>query len=151
MLHETLLQRKLPALLPREDMLQTLQQNIYGVMPAPPDEVVFTVEENVIPKFCAGKAPCHRVTASCTVAGKLFSFPFSAVIPDDGERHPFFVHINFRPDVPDRYMPTEELVDNGFAVLSFCYRDVTSDDGDFTSRKDFFLIFSRLFYKKFCH
>ena len=29
-------------------------------------------------------------------------------------------------------MPTEELVDNGFAVLSFCYKDVTSDDGDIT-------------------
>ena len=30
-------------------------------------------------------------------------------------------------------MPTEELVDNGFAVLSFCYQDVASDDGDFTN------------------
>jgi hypothetical protein len=30
-------------------------------------------------------------------------------------------------------MPTEELVDNGFAVLSFCYKDVTSDDNDFTN------------------
>lgn len=47
--------------------------------------------------------------------------------------HPFFVHINFRSDVPDRYMPTEELIDNGFAVLSFGYEDVTRDDGDFTS------------------
>lgn len=30
-------------------------------------------------------------------------------------------------------MPTEELIDNGFAVLSFGYEDVTRDDGDFTS------------------
>ena len=29
-------------------------------------------------------------------------------------------------------MPSEELVDNGFAVFSFCYNDVTMDNSDFT-------------------
>ena len=46
---------------------------------------------------------------------------------------PCFIHINFRDLVPDRYMPSEELVDAGYAVLSFCYKDVSSDDGDFTN------------------
>lgn len=46
---------------------------------------------------------------------------------------PCFIHINFRNLVPDRYLPAEEIVDNGYAVLSFCYEDVSSDDGDFTS------------------
>ena len=132
MLTEQLAERRLPALQSREAMLDVLQREIYGIMPAPPDAVSFAVEPNVIPKFCAGKAPCHRVTATCRIADKTFSFPFHAVIPTDGKQHPFFVHLNFRPDVPDRYMPTEELIDNGFAVLSFCYKDVTSDDGDFT-------------------
>ena len=30
-------------------------------------------------------------------------------------------------------MPVEEIFDNGFAVFSFCYNDVTSDDGNFDS------------------
>ena len=34
--------------------------------------------------------------------------------------------------MPDRYIPTEEIIDNGFAVLSFCYNDVTRDNNDFT-------------------
>ncbi|MBQ2859273.1 MAG: hypothetical protein IJE82_02830, partial [Alphaproteobacteria bacterium] len=50
----------------------------------------------------------------------------------DNEIHPFFVHVNFRDLNPDRYMPTEELIDNGFAVLSIYYNDVATDDGDFT-------------------
>lgn len=33
--------------------------------------------------------------------------------------------------IPDIYMPSEELIDNGFAVLSFSYEDVTKDNGDF--------------------
>ena len=133
MLAEMLRERSVPDLLPKETALETLQREEYGFLPEKPSDLSFTVEENVIPRFCGGNAELHRVDVSCKVRGKPFSFPFSAVLPTDGKKHPFFIHINFRDAVPDRYMPTEELVDNGFAVLSFCYKDVTSDDGDFTN------------------
>ena len=132
MLNERLAARRLPVLLPRDEMLSVLQTEIFGTLPERPTALTFTAQEKIVPKFCAGKADIHRVTAHCVVRGKEFSFPFSAVLPTDGKRHPFFIHINFRDAVPDRYMPTEELVDNGFAVLSFCYADVTEDGGDFT-------------------
>lgn len=125
-------ERALPPLTSRKAMLDILQREEYGYLPPKPDTLTFSVTPKVIPSFCAGKADCHRVVASGTVGGKPFSFPFYATLPNDGERHPFFVHINFRPDVPDRYQPTEELVDAGFAVLSFSYLDVTTDNGDFT-------------------
>ena len=35
--------------------------------------------------------------------------------------------------MPDWYLPVEEIIDKGFAVLSFCYKDITSDDKDFTN------------------
>lgn len=60
-----------------------------------------------------------------------FSFPVRTVFPKCSEVPPLFVFMNFRDDLPDRYYPAEEIVDNGFAVASFCYKDVTSDDGDF--------------------
>ncbi len=56
-----------------------------------------------------------------------------ASIPVNKEKVPFFVMINFRDNVPDLYMPTEEIIDSGYAVLSFCYNDVTTDDDDFTN------------------
>ena len=133
MLHELLKERNVPPLLPRAQALELLQREEYGILPAPPDALSFTAQENIIPRFCGGNAELHQITARCTVSSKPFSFPFSAVFPTDGKPHPFFIHINFRDAVPDRYMPTEELVDNGFAVLSFCYTDVSSDDGDFTN------------------
>ena len=132
MLNELLKERNIPALLPKEEALEILQREEYGFLPENPTDISFAVKENLIPRFCTGNAELHRVTVSCTVRGKAFSFPFSAVLPTDGQRHPFFIHINFRDAVPDRYMPTEELIDNGFAVLSFCYKDISSDDGDFT-------------------
>ena len=133
------MEQGVPSLKSREEMLKILQEEEYGFLPPPPEELYFTREENVIPNFCAGKAPCDRITAHCRIRtadgpgeGQWFEFPFDAVIPVKGENLPFFIHINFRPENPDRYMPTEELVDNGFAVFSFCYNDVTRDDGDFT-------------------
>jgi hypothetical protein len=42
------------------------------------------------------------------------------------------LHINFRDSVPDRYQPSEELCDNGYAVFTVCYNDITRDNDDFT-------------------
>lgn len=133
MLTEILKERNVPELLQRDEMLEIIQRELFGYLPPKPQKISFETEENIIPKFCAGKAACHRITANCVINGKDFSFPFLATLPTDNEKHPFFVHINFRPDNPDRYMPTEELIDNGFAVLSVYYNDITSDDGDFTN------------------
>jgi len=132
MLNTLLKERNLPPLQSREQMLDILQKEVYGYIPAKPESLSFEVVDKVAPSFCAGKVRGDRVVAHCTIGGKEFSFPFSSVVPVDGEKHPFFIHINFRPDVPDRYMPTEELVDNGYAVLSFCYNDVVRDNDDFT-------------------
>jgi len=133
MLKELLQERKVPVLKSREEMLEILLTEEYGFLPPKPDEISFSIEENFIPNFCAGKANCNKVTINCKIGEKSFSFPCYATIPNDEGKYPFFVHINFRDSVPDRYQPTEEIIDNGFAVLSFCYNDVTKDDTDFTN------------------
>jgi len=133
MIYDIIKKRQLPQLKSRDEMLEILQREEYGYMPPLPESLSFEEESNIIPNFCAGKAVCNKITAKTVVNGKSFDFPFCAVIPTDNEKHPFFIHINFRSDIPDRYQPTEELVDNGFAVLCFNYKDVTSDDGDYTN------------------
>ena len=126
-------ERKVPSLLSSEKMLGIMLDNVYGIIPPLPTDIRFEVSKNHIPRFCAGKATCDKVTAVCRIGGEIFSFPFYATLPTDRKKHPFFVHINFNANVPDKYQPTEELIDCGFAVLSFDYKDVTSDDGDFTN------------------
>ena len=124
-------ERALPPLLEREEMLRILQEEEYGFLPPPPLATEYKVTENCIPNFCAGKAFAERVDVTVTLKEGVFTFPFYAAIPTKEGPHPVFVHISFRDAVPDRYMPTEELIDEGYAVLFFCYKDVTSDDGDF--------------------
>lgn len=117
----------------REEIKDILQKEEYGYRPGEPDEIIFTElpKENFYDGFCAGKASLKKIEIKVKIAGKEFAFPVYAVIPKNGKNLPFFIHINFRADVPDRFMPTEEIIDNGFAVFSFCYNDVTMDNNDF--------------------
>ena len=131
---QTLLdQRNLPALKSRGEMLDILQREVYGYIPAKPENLKFTVHKNVVSNYCGGKAEIRRIIVECTVNGRPFSFPFRMAIPKNAEKVPFFVHIAFSLDENARYQPTEELVKSGFAVLFFDYEDVTTDDGDFTN------------------
>ena len=134
MIMQELKNRKLPELKSREEMIDILQSEIFGKKLPDPENIEFIKEaEPLVERFCASKASIYKVIAKCTLNGKEFSFPFYEVLPNDNEKHPFFIHVNFRDDNPDRYQPTEEIIDNGFAVLTVCYTDVTSDDNDFTN------------------
>ena len=116
----------------RIEIADLLQREEYGYRPGPARsmEVVETREPL---NSCAGSALEHHAEIKLVLEdGTPFSFPFHYTLPKNPSKPvPAFLHVNFRDDVPDRYMPVEEIVDNGFAVFSFCYKDVTSDDGDF--------------------
>lgn len=133
MLDDILRERLIPELKTKEEMLEILLEEEYGHLPPKPEQLTFEDAGKIHKSIAAGKASCNKIIAHCVVGGKPFDFPFAAVLPTDGKKHPFFVHINFSDQIPDRYQPTEELVDNGFAVLTVCYKDVTSDDGDMTN------------------
>ena len=117
----------------REQIKDVLQREEFGYLPPPPEELTFEEVGKEEAEFCAGKAPLKKILARGKLYGKEFSFPFYSVIPKEKNNLPFFIHINFRPLVPDKYMPSEEIADNGFAVFSFGYEDVTSDNCDFTN------------------
>ncbi len=116
----------------RSRLRKILAEEVYGYIPPTPDHM--NVEEVKVDEvFCAGKAPLRELLFHVTVGGVTKSFPVYAVIPKNATRLPAFVMINFRSDVPDKYLPSEEIVDRGYAVFSFNYRDVATDDGDFTA------------------
>ena len=122
----------LPKLLPREKMLVILQREEYGFMPPPPEKISFSKvqlrNDNV---FC-GNGKLWKITISVTVNGRNFSFPVTFMIPEGEGPFPFFVNINFEKNIPNFYFPAEEILDNGFAAFNLYFKDVTSDNGDFS-------------------
>ena len=109
----------------RAELRELLCEHEYGIIPPRPDHFSVAVT-NTDKTFCAGKADLLTLKLTVEIGEASFSFPVYSVIPNRKGKHPAFLHINFRPDVPDRYMPSEEIVDRGYAIFSFCYISVQS-------------------------
>ncbi len=115
----------------RESLLFLLSREEYGFLPSAPDGLSFRLVEKR-ENYCASNAVFEKWEAAVKVGEQEFSFPFFAVVPTQVKKPMAFLHINFRNNVPDAYMPTEEIIDGGFAVFSFGYEDVTRDNDDFS-------------------
>ena len=121
-----------PLGMPREEIVSLLQKEEYGFLPPKPEAIsVREIERDE--RFGGGKAVLKTLEMTLATENGSFSFPLFYAAPTSGGPFPLIIHINFRPDSPDLFMPTEELTDNGYAVLSFGYETVTSDNDDFTN------------------
>lgn len=116
----------------RKEILELLSEEVYGVRPPEPKKVSAIVnQENQ--NACAGKVLEQNLTLSTEFDDKTFSFPLNVFIPKFIKNPMVIVYIAFRPNIPDRYLPIEEITDEGFAVATFCYNDIAADrDDDFT-------------------
>ena len=134
MLKELVKNRNLPPFKSREEMVEILLKEEYGILPNVEYEVKVS---DPIPNR---KNPSPIVKSSqskveFTISSKYGSHSFfvERTLQTDGEKHPLFIFVNFHEEVPNIYYPLEEVTERGFNVLSFYYKAVTSDDGDFTN------------------
>ena len=130
-IQEQLTGRGLPAFPGREEAVRLLCEREYGILPPFDWRTEVSAPTDVESRLCAGQASLSRVTLTVTTRAGRHAFPVWRLLHHDGRQHPFFVLLNFHPGAPSLYFPAEEIADAGFGVLSFCYRDVTSDDGNF--------------------
>lgn len=114
----------------REELIKLLSANLFGVTPEKPASVTGTVTATDA-KCCSGHAVHETVQISFDTPKGPFSFPMELLTPKTGTPVPMFLLINFRKGIYDMYFPTEEIIDNGFALGVIYYEDVTTDDGNF--------------------
>lgn len=113
----------------RREIVDLLCFKEYGYLPPKPEQISFSeVSEK---ELFLGKVILKKIIITTTLNGKPFSFPIYHSMPKTVKKLPFFVMINFRDSVPDVSLPIDEICERGYAVISFCYKDITSDDGDF--------------------
>jgi len=114
----------------RKELLECLSENLYGFSPDAPDCV--NAEKIGHDRFrtFGGKANSEIYKISFNTPNGEYSFPISIVIPINVEKPAVIFNINF-PSYP---VPEEEIIDNGFALVSLCYNDAFPDDpfSDFT-------------------
>lgn len=116
----------------RAELMALLREQVYGF--SPEETSVVTVENEEEKPCFAGKANLGRVILKVRFGEKAFSFPVRYAFPRAKRPAPVFVVLNFRPEVPDLYLPAEEILDGGFGFAQLCYTDVVNDryHGDFS-------------------
>lgn len=112
----------------RLEILDLMRREIYGYAPCAPERVTGEVVRREQDAF-AGKATRETISISFETAGGAFSFPIELCIPKrTGETVPAFVILSFRAEIPNVYLPAEEMLDAGFAFANLHYSSVTADD-----------------------
>ena len=112
----------------RRELIELLSREEYGFTPPAPVNVTGEVTESG--DAFAEKAVMESVTISFTTPKGIFSFPIKLIYPKGRVNTPVFVYIAFRHEIPDKYVPAEEIIDRGYAIAVMCYKDVTSDGPD---------------------
>ena len=108
----------------RRELLDILAREQYGTF-LPPSTASARVTAPSTPA-CAGHAMQETLEVRFDTPAGEFAFPLRFLYPADGQAHPLFLLLNFRPLIPDIYCPAEEILDNGFALAVVCYTDITA-------------------------
>ena len=120
----------------RPEIAKLLLEQEYGVRPVErPDRLVF--KETVDPEKCYGdKALRKRIKATYFGPGGKGEMNFSVWIPRRKYPAATFVHTSPRPaetadDVngprPTYWLPVEDIISRGFAVVAYCNQEVSVD------------------------
>lgn len=124
-------ERNLPAFLDQEKMKELLLENEYGILPDVEYSVTVSEPKLVEYRYCSGMVDHSTVDFTFTSKYGSHTFMVNQALYKEGEKRPLFLNFNFSSNAPDKYLPLEEILDNGFNVISVGFKDITSDDGDF--------------------
>lgn len=113
----------------KEEIIHILSENEYGYLP----KVISPAKGEVIGVdtiCCSGHATLETIAISVETEKEEFRFPMSLVLPNNANINniPIILILNFRPDVYDKYIPTEEIIDHGIGVAIIYYEDIVPDD-----------------------
>lgn len=114
----------------KKDYLDLFLKEEYGYLPTKLDHTIKTEVDWV---DFAGKAVWEHVDFTFERNGKSHTVKTHLILPKNKENVPVFLSLNFQREVPNKYLPVEEIIDTGFGIFAFCYEEVTEDNKDFTS------------------
>ena len=108
---------------------ELLLQEEYGKIPP---MVLPEISSWVKPISFGGKAVWEVVTFTFRYCGKEHTISTQMIYPINSIENPFIIYLNFSSNIPDIYLPLEEIIDNGFGIFTVCHDDITKDNNDFT-------------------
>ena len=106
--------------------------SIYGEMPDRPKHLDFNTD-SIDDSFAAGKATLNENNLFLILEEKTLTLPFKSVVPSGKDIRGAIIFLGYDKEIPNKYLPAEEICDRGYAVFSICVSDVSPISGDFKS------------------
>ena len=105
---------------------------IYGNIPKKPPhlDINISLEDD---NFAAGRAIYREQTLILETEESIINIPFISVIPLSHAPIPAIISLTLEKNVPNKFLPAEEISDRGYALFSICINDVTPNDSNFKS------------------
>lgn len=110
----------------REEIKEHLALSVYGRIPPRPDHLrgdTVTKDES----FAAGDAVLREIALTLTIDGKEERLPIRSVVPSGEGKFPAFIYVDYGSDIPNKYLPAEEISERGYAVFCLSYKDMFGD------------------------
>lgn len=111
----------------------TLAERIYGEIPRRPIHLDYKVK-SADEGFAAGKAELIEYEILMELADRTVVMPLTAVIPKGRTNIPAIITLTDQDGVPNKFLPAEEIIDRGYAILQIDAREVAENNGDFKTR-----------------
>ncbi len=111
----------------RAELVELLEKYSYGRYRRPTLKKVWGEYVTGDATFCAGKVLWERFNLFFeTEEYGVGSFPIDIYTPVEYEKPPVFLNITFGKE-PHKYLPIEEITDNGFAICVIDYQEMVTD------------------------
>lgn len=133
MLSQELKKRNLPGLKTREEMKEIMQREVYGYLPEVPFTFSVTEPAVIDDRYSCGEVAFSYVEMSIRIGEKCHTFRIDRLMHTDGKKRPLIIINNFHQMAESHYFPREEMSEYDVDFLLFCYKDISSDDGDFST------------------
>ncbi len=133
MLSQVLKERNLPSLKTREEMKDIMQREVYGYLPDVPFSFTVSDPTMIEDRYDCGNVEFSYVNMTVNIGEKSHTFRIDRLLHTDGRKRPLVIVNNFHPMEKSHYFPREEMSEYDVDFLLFCYTDVSSDDGDFST------------------
>lgn len=114
-------------------MKEIIQRELFGYLPQVSFKLSASEPTVVDARFSCGQVVNSYVDLTVELSAGSHTFRVDRFLHTDGKKRPLILLNNIHPADISPYFAQEELCEYDVDYLVFCYKSITSDDGDFST------------------
>ena len=111
----------------REEYKRVLMENEYGQIPPKPEKV-YAVKIKSHAHLSSKVIYTEWMLYADMPSGDTIMFPFRTYFIPGSKKTKTLIHLDFFNELPNKYSPTEEIIEDGWNIVHVYYEDIVEDN-----------------------